>query len=55
MAPVHLPRGEGVSGIIMGTGGEGMDAVEFELSKENSERHSDDDGEMEGGSGGGAE
>ncbi len=29
-----------------------MDAVEFELGEENGERHSGDDGEMEGGSGG---
>jgi hypothetical protein len=30
-------------------GGEGVDAVEFELRQKNGERHSGDDGEMQGG------
>jgi len=50
-----LPGGEGGSGFIVDAGGEGMDAVEFELSEENGERHSGDYGEVEGGSSGGAE
>jgi hypothetical protein len=55
LAPVHLPGGERGGGFLVNTGGERVDAVEFELCEEDSERHSGDDGEMEGGTGGGAE
>jgi len=55
LAPIDLPRGERGGGFIVDAGGEGMDAVEFELSEENGERHSGDYGEVEGGSGRGTE
>jgi len=55
LAPVHLPGRKGGCGFIVDARGEGMDAVELELGEENRERHSGEDGEMKGGSGGGAE
>jgi len=55
LTPVHLPGGERSGGFLADAGGEGMDAVEFELREKNRERHSGDDREMQRGARGGAE
>jgi len=49
LAPIHLPGRERAGGFTVNAGGEGVDAVEFELRQKNGERHSGDDGEMQGG------
>jgi len=57
LAPVEFPGGGGsVGGIVfVDAGGDGGDAVEFELGEEDAERGSGYEREVESGAGGGAE
>ncbi len=55
LAPIHLPGRERAGGFTVNAGGEGVDAVKFELRQKNGEGHSGDDGEMQSGARGRAE